>query len=241
MTPIFTQPITLSSHAEGKPLKPFRFLDLPLELRFIVYAQLDIVTRSHVLDKTNAQDCTQWKVTDSTDPSITLTRKALPVAILATCRLIQEEATQVLTPRLRELEKEPVRFHLGYGGVNALTSQSSLLGGCFTVDADSVQRISNTHVRDFVYRCSSYLARTRQVPRDNDHMDHIELIVNTSGGMSKIYGHEVIFAIKGAFRLAVESDLAVMFTYRRTFPSARLLDRLYSGRDILWQIIKLRI
>jgi hypothetical protein len=56
--------------------------------------------------------------------------------------------------------------------------------------------------------------------------------VSTSGNISKIYGHEVIFALKGAFQLAVDSDLAVMFTYRKTFPSARLLDRFYLGRDI---------
>jgi hypothetical protein len=57
------------------------------------------------------------------DQSITLVRKLLSAAVLATCHRIYYEAIQFFELRLRELEIEPVLFVLGYGGAVALTHE----------------------------------------------------------------------------------------------------------------------
>jgi hypothetical protein len=57
--------------------QPFRFLDLPPELRYIVYEQIDSTTKHHTLESINAPN----------NPStVTLVHISLPVQILATCR-----------------------------------------------------------------------------------------------------------------------------------------------------------
>jgi hypothetical protein len=73
--------------------QPFRFLDLPPELRCIVYEQIGIRTKHHTLESTNAPD----KYSETT-----LVSKSLPVQILATCRLINDEEGLFSAPQAGE-------------------------------------------------------------------------------------------------------------------------------------------
>ncbi|KAF2128439.1 hypothetical protein P153DRAFT_318255, partial [Dothidotthia symphoricarpi CBS 119687] len=119
--------------ARNTPAKPFRFLDLPPELRCMVYDCIHITTTKHVLTKTDAElPPNIWPKSEGrASLPITLIRKSIPAAILATCRLINQEATPLLAPRLEELQREPLRFFVDFAAATALTHMDSPLRACF--------------------------------------------------------------------------------------------------------------
>jgi hypothetical protein len=102
-----TQPNPPSSApSPSRDDQPFRFLDLPPELRLMVYKEIDPHTRHYRL-----KDPAFQPNSDDIPPSyITLVTKSLPVALLATCRLINAEAAPILAPKLKKLRKEAPHF-----------------------------------------------------------------------------------------------------------------------------------
>ncbi|KAF2128418.1 hypothetical protein P153DRAFT_432074 [Dothidotthia symphoricarpi CBS 119687] len=93
----------------------FRFLDLPKELRFMVYGMLDISTNRYKSTLSPHDHSTLGVSQDSSDtnsacsstpethPSMILVTQSMPVQILATCRLVHTEATPLLQPKLARL------------------------------------------------------------------------------------------------------------------------------------------
>ena len=77
----------------------FRFLDLPKEVRLMVYENLNT---SKTIVKYNGLDMTSYDSLEQ--PSLVLTTHTLPVQLLATCRLIHSEASLVLAPKLAALK-----------------------------------------------------------------------------------------------------------------------------------------
>ncbi|KAF2028982.1 hypothetical protein EK21DRAFT_33735, partial [Setomelanomma holmii] len=101
----------------------FRFLDLPPELRCMIYEHIEIATCRHTIREEDARflhSDGRWVASDVADTTITLVRKSLETSILATCRIINREATTILDRKLRRLEMQPVRFYAGYSGATAL-------------------------------------------------------------------------------------------------------------------------
>lgn len=201
----------------------FGFLDLPAELRCMLYDNLQIETRRHVLKMTQALEVKHWTLRDVTDWSMTLFRKSLAVAILATCRLIQHEAIEYLRPRLRVLEREPVRFILGYGGTAALSDHYGPLAGCLD---NRVSPSSNLYVSEITNRCSSFLEHTHSIALE----PQVELIVTRN--MTIVYEGECLKAMRGAWSIGSTNNLAVEVSYLKQFPRVMRWDYLQSGHSI---------
>ena len=87
---------------------PFRFLDLPKELRFMVYEHLAISTKQYLLTPLEDNSGFQVSVLPQKDtgvsqtrpPALTITLHTLPVQIFSTCSLVYSEALPFLSRKL---------------------------------------------------------------------------------------------------------------------------------------------
>ena len=92
----------------ARPADVFRFLDLPPELRAMVYQYLPLTTRHYTLQE--PQDRHR-----NSKPFIILAVKYFPVSIFATCRLINQECKASLKHTLGYLRASGVYFILADG------------------------------------------------------------------------------------------------------------------------------
>jgi hypothetical protein len=86
--------------------QPFRFLDLPPELRCIVYEHGTFNTQTYNID---FSECRHGHI--AKPRYIQLVSQSLPFALLAICRLVGKESRPFLEPRLATL-RDTKRFYI---------------------------------------------------------------------------------------------------------------------------------
>ncbi|KAF1955826.1 hypothetical protein CC80DRAFT_505138 [Byssothecium circinans] len=115
----------------GLNTQPFRFLDLPTELRLMVYQRIPITTQRTTIKQTATLGFIWPKCDDGTEPSsITLVKKSTSANILRTCKFIKHEAECYIKTKLESIAKEPLRIVADFRGFQALTTSGAFLEAC---------------------------------------------------------------------------------------------------------------
>jgi hypothetical protein len=97
-------PFTMATTNQNVPsrFQPFRFLDLPVELRLMVYEQLPrTVKHTHIRNLSDTDN-------DRNDFKLILITRHVPTSILATCREVQAEANSIIRKLVRSFILENV-------------------------------------------------------------------------------------------------------------------------------------
>ena len=203
-----------------------RFFDPPKELRYCVYENIEFQTTWHVLDRTQALiKRRDWQVPPKVqvcDSRVTLIRPhtGFSIEILATYRLINEEACQILKRKIEHYRLQPVRYLVDYGVAWAIVRPSSVLRSCVGVADAGISRGENEAVRTFLRTCALSLSRTR--PTQNGTQKYfrgvraIEMTMPHKSGI--VYGREVMETLMLPSELKYYSQTRLVVIYKSPFP-----------------------
>jgi len=191
----------------------FRFLDLPSELRCIVYDHVDIPSVHHVLTRSDVDlHSSQWPPTaaDAPQSSITFFRPGLPLDLLTTCRLVKQEALPILLARIKALESEPLNYLVDFAASVPLLRTYCVLHACISgiKQVDSWEHLSQTG-KAFAAKGSYYAKQSKQVTVTILHKDGL------------VYRDETIWQLI----MAEETyGRQIDVIYRTPFPDSRSYD-----------------
>jgi len=170
------------------PQDCFRFLDLPIELRLMVYEHLTLITYRHTCNRmpfnTADDDPTNGRFTSDdfgTGPSVTLLRKSYPIAIIQTCHAIRKEAKSIVAKALRQLEQEPLRI---------ITNLSAFVEDLNYLDNRDKLAVLLQPYLIHAQKLLEHIMRARSV---SDRGSHVELALTSSDRV--LSGHEVLRAL----------------------------------------------
>lgn len=129
-------------HSSDDTSQPFRLLDLPKEIRLMIYERLPFSQNRHNIPLENYEH------------HITLVNPSISgVRILATCRLIHEEASYALKPLMDRILKDPPKIMIQ---AKHLTGLIQLRDG-FSYTHDILDRILQSQSRKwYLTACQRY-------------------------------------------------------------------------------------
>ncbi|PVI03128.1 hypothetical protein DM02DRAFT_726758 [Periconia macrospinosa] len=95
--------------ASDRAPQPFRFLDLPKELRLLIYEALPVTTHHVPIPGTKVQ-CKETAL-------YSCVVKTIPLSILGTCTIVKEEALPIVTEKLEQLCARPPQMILHWKNI----------------------------------------------------------------------------------------------------------------------------
>lgn len=205
--------------------QPFRFLDLPAELRCCVYENIEVSTTWNVLDRTQALICKRdWPIPPTKqvyDSRVTLIRRHAPLEILLVCRLVNEEARTILKHKIDHCKFQPVRYLVDYYAAWALVRASSPIRSCLGVADGGISKRENRAVRDFLQTCTLHLSQTRRIQNGMQGIRAIEMTITHDGDVA--YGREVIETIMWLLQLRYCDPTRLIVVYKSPLPRIQML------------------
>jgi hypothetical protein len=216
--------------------QPFRFLDLPAEIRCWVYENIEFPTTWHVLDRTQALiNKRDWPVPPKAqvyDSRVTLIRPHTPLEILMTCHLVNEEARPILKRKMEHCRFQPVRYLIDYSAAWALVGASSTLRSCLGVADGGISRCGNRVVRNFLQICALYLSQTRRTQSGLRGVRAIEMTITHQSEI--VYGREVLETMLWLGQLKYYGPTRLVVIYKSPLPRTQMLGstEIRDSRDI---------
>lgn len=207
--------------------QPFRLLDLPAELRCWVYERIEFPTTWHVLGRAQAQfGKRSWPVPPKAhihDSRVTLIRPHTPLEVLRTCRLVNEEAQEILKRKAEYCKLQPLRYLVDWSAAWALVAPWSNLRSCLGLGEWPWPEQINTLVADFIQLCSHHLSQTRR-PQTYDSPRSIRAIEMTITHKSQVaYGVEVLETIMSLVHIQYYGSARLVIIYKSPLPKLQIL------------------
>jgi hypothetical protein len=153
----------------------FRFLDLPVELRCMVYEAIEVTTRKEVLDVSRSYDILKE------GSSITMLRGALGRSILATSHLVNKEASPIMARKIQIMANEPVRFLMSWQ-VAVITRD--LQRTCFNMltEGKDASQYPTSDQAKFSRSCSAYCVMAGNQSMHKTHVFNVEFTITNVAG-----------------------------------------------------------
>jgi hypothetical protein len=212
---------------------PFRFLDLPPELRCCVYEAIEFPTTWHVLDRVQSHvNKRHWPVPPLEqvyDSRVTLITPHTPHAIdiLVTCRLIYKESHKILKRKVENCMIQPVRYLVDWCAMSVLVMPWSHLRNSLGLVGVGHISWASKAVRAFLDTCALSFSRTRRTQEENSngrrYVRTIEVTITHKTGA--VYGKEVLDVLTVLSDLIYYSPTRLVVIYKSPLPRIRLCSR----------------
>lgn len=211
--------------------QPFRFLDLPKDIRLCVYDKIDFSTR-HVLDRSQAipGNC-YWPAPpeDQVGESRIILIKpdnGFAIDILATCHLIYQEANQILKRKFEHRRSQPVRYIVYFNAAVALLHSDSSLRSCLGLPDGNFSRDETETVQHFLRTCALNLSRTCPIQggteTGSECLRPIEVMMIHQSGVA--YEPNVNIAIACLNQMGYCTRIRLVVIYKSPLPAKQIYD-----------------
>ncbi|KAG9196233.1 hypothetical protein G6011_01354 [Alternaria panax] len=156
--------------------RPFRFLDLPAELRYMVYEAIEATTKKRELDVTDRSK------TLADRSLIVMFRGAIQMSILATCRLVNQEASPIMARKTQTMTNEPVRFLMDW---DVVVATQDILYSCFDTSPETLAlhaREGNHPMALFIKSCRTYYVAAAITRTVDVSIANVEITITALAG-----------------------------------------------------------